>query len=139
MNNVHFSSKKMDWATPQKLFTLWDSIYGPFVLDVCATKENTKCKMYFTPETDGLNHVWWGNCWMNPPYGREISKWMKKAFEEVKEKNANKVVCLVPARTDTYWWHDYVMPFKVIFLQGRIKFEGAKYCAPFPSVLVIME
>ena len=78
-----------------------------FDLDVCATKENAKCEKYFTKEQDGLSQIWTGNCWLNPPYGRSIGNWVKKAYDSVQAEEANIVVCLLPARTDTRWFHDY--------------------------------
>ena len=138
--NVHFSSKKMDWATPWELFRVWDISHGPFTLDVCATAKNRKCVAYFSPEEDGLVQTWQGICWMNPPYGREIGRWLAKAVLETEYGNAKRVVCLVPARTDTAWWHALVLPHAEIhFLRGRVCFEGAKYAAPFPSAIVIFE
>ena len=107
-----------------------------FETDVCALKENAKCSNYFTPEMDGLAQSWTGVCWMNPPYGREISKWVKKAFESANQ-GAATVVCLVPARTDTKWWHDYAINGEVRFIKGRLKFGGNKNNAPFPSAIVI--
>lgn len=131
---VHFSSATDLWATPQAFF---DSvaIEFPFQLDVCALPENAKCPRYFTPAQDGLAQVWKGVCWMNPPYGREIGKWVKKAFESAQE--GATVVCLLPARTDTAWWHDYAAKGEVRFLRGRLKFGGQKNSAPFPSALVV--
>jgi len=133
--NVHFSSDKHDWGTPQYIYDYLDNIFV-FNLDPCATKENAKCKNYYTEEQDGLSKSWRDKTvFMNPPYGREISKWMEKASS----REANVVVCLIPARTDTAWWHDYVM-FRasyVLFVRGRIKFEGAEHGAPFPSAIVI--
>lgn len=136
--NVHFSSKKMDWATPWELFRVWDISHGPFTLDVCATWENTKCRLFFPPVTNGLLQRWHGLCWMNPPYGREIGRWIAKAVGEIHQGHAARVVCLLPARTDTAWWHELVMPYGDIhFLRGRVRFEGAKHAAPFPSTIVI--
>ena len=133
--SVHFSSKKMDWATPPELFQELDEKYN-FEVDVCATAENAKVETFFDPETNGLDQTWAPRtCWMNPPYGRDIVKWMKKAFDE-SEKGA-LVVCLVPSRTDTAWWHDYAMQGKVQFLRGRLRFVGAPSTAPFPSAVVV--
>jgi phage N-6-adenine-methyltransferase len=132
--SVHFSSKTDLWETPSHIFEAVSEAYHP-TLDVCAVPENAKCGRYFTPEQDGLSQEWTGVCWMNPPYGRLIGKWIKKAYEEA-EKGAT-VICLVPARTDTAWWHDYVMRGKITFLRGRLKFGGAKNGAPFPSALVV--
>lgn len=137
-NNLHFSSKKMDWATPWELFRAWDLSHGPFDYDVCATPQNAKCRKYFTPEMNGLLQSWYGICWMNPPYGREIGRWIAKAVGEVQVGNAERVVCLVPARTDTAWWHELVMRCgEIHFLRGRVRFEGAEHAAPFPSAIVV--
>lgn len=103
--------------------------------DVCATKVNAKCEKYYTKKEDGLSQQWHGNCWMNPPYGREIGKWMKKALEASKE--GALVACLVPARTDTAWWHEYAMKGEIRFIRGRLKFGGSQNSAPFPSAVVI--
>ena len=135
--NVHFSSNKMDWATPWPLFRICEESYGPFSLDVCATVKNAKCQRFFSPETNGLLQRWYGVCWMNPPYGRAIRQWVEKAVAEA-QKGA-RVVCLLPARTDTVWWHNYVLPHgHVHFLRGRVRFEGAKHPAPFPSAIVVL-
>jgi len=136
MNPVLFSSKTDEWETPQALFDELDREFG-FTLDVCALPENAKCDLFFTPETDGLSQSWKGHiCWMNPPYGREIGKWVKKAYEE--SQRGATVVCLLPARTDTRWFHDYIYgKAEIRFLRGRIKFVGAENSAPFPSMIVI--
>jgi phage N-6-adenine-methyltransferase len=133
--SVHFSSKTELWATPLDFFKQWESLIGGFDIDVCATKDNTKCKKFFSKEDDGLSKDWTGKCWMNPPYGKEIGKWMKKAYES--SKNGACVVCLVPSRTDTRWWHDYAMKGKITFIKGRLKFGDSKNSAPFPSAIVI--
>jgi phage N-6-adenine-methyltransferase len=132
--NVHFSSKTDLWATPQDFFDKYNAVYN-FTLDVCATKDNAKCPRYFTKEQDGLSQEWIGNCWMNPPYGREISLWMKKAYES--SLNGAIVVCLVPSRTDTKWWHDYAIKGRIEFIKGRLKFGNSKNSAPFPSAVII--
>jgi len=132
--SVHFSSNRMDWETPQALFDELHAQYD-FELDVCATAENAKVPTYFSPEINGLIQPWAPRvCWMNPPYGREIADWMEKAFHE-SSKGAT-VVCLVPSRTDTAWWHDYAAHGKIEFIRGRLKFVGAKSSAPFPSAIV---
>lgn len=134
--NVHFSSKTDMWSTPQAFFDKYDQVYR-FNLDVCATADNAKCENYFTEEDDGLVQDWsgLGNVWMNPPYGREIIHWMKKAYESSLE--GATVVCLVPARTDTKWWHEYAMKGQIEFIRGRLKFGDAKNSAPFPSAVVV--
>jgi len=137
MNTVHFSSETDVWSTPQDFFDKYNEIYD-FQLDPCCNEENKKCPRYFTQEADGLIKSWGGyRVWMNPPYGREIRKWMKKAYEE--SKNGATVVCLVPSRTDTNWWHDYAMKGKIEFIKGRLKFGGNKNPAPFPSAVVTFE
>jgi phage N-6-adenine-methyltransferase len=116
---VHFSSKTCLWETPQDFFDELDREFG-FTLDVCALPENAKCQRYFTPDMDGLKQEWRGVCWMNPPYGREIGEWVRKAFESA--RRGATVVCLLPARTDTAWWHTYVMEAtEVRFVRGRLR------------------
>ena len=138
--DAHFSSARHDWETPWPFFLRMNEEYGPFDLDVCATPTNTKCERFYTKQDDGLLQSWEGNSLMNPPYGREIGRWIKKATEEVRE-NAEQIVCLLPARTDTSWWHEYVEPHAaaIRFIRGRIRFEGARHSAPFPSVIVIFK
>jgi phage N-6-adenine-methyltransferase len=136
-SSVHFSSQTDLWATPIAVFRELDKEFG-FDLDVCALPENAKCKRFFTPETDGLSQDWGRSvCWMNPPYGREIGKWIKKAYESAQA--GATVVCLIPARTDTAWWHDYVAPgaADIRFIRGRLKFGNGLDRAPFPSVVVV--
>jgi len=133
--NIHFSSATDLHATPQDFFDKLNEEFG-FELDVCAIPENAKCAKFFTPEQDGLKQEWSGVCWMNPPYGREISAWMRKANESA--KNGATVVCLVPARTDTNWWHQYAIQHEVRFVRGRLKFGDAKNSAPFPSAVVVI-
>ena len=134
--NVHFSSATDLWATPQDLFDKLHAQYD-FELDVCATPENAKCRRFFTVADDGLAQIWSGRCWMNPPYGRMIGAWMAKAFRSASA--GSLVVCLVPARTDTAWWHDYAMKGRIEFLRGRLKFGGHKNSAPFPSAIVVFD
>ena len=129
-----FTSSTSEWETPQWLFDELNAEFG-FDLDVCATAENAKCERFFTLEQNGLVQVWAGTCWMNPPYGREIGRWIQKAYESARE--GSTVVCLVPARTDTRWWHDYCMKGEIRFLRGRLRFGKSKNSAPFPSVIVI--
>jgi phage N-6-adenine-methyltransferase len=132
--DLMFSSKTDLWATPQDFFDKLNALHG-FEIDVCATPENAKCNKYYTVSDDGLAQQWQGVCWMNPPYGRDIKAWMKKAYES--SLNGAKVVCLVPARTDTQWWHDYAMKGQIEFIKGRLKFGGHKDSAPFPSAVVV--
>ncbi len=129
------SSKNMEWETPQDFFDGLNKRFH-FSIDVCENDKNAKCPVYYTPEQDGLKQPWAGNCWMNPHYGREIGKWIKKAYEE--SRKWATVVCLIPSRTDTAYWHDYVMKSdKVEFVRERLKFGGATENAPFPNAVVI--
>lgn len=135
--DLHFSSNSVEWETPLDFFRKWDAQYH-FDLDVCATAENAKCKRFFTREDDGLSQEWGGCCWMNPPYGRGIGEWVKKAYDTA-TNGLGTVVCLLPARTDTSWWHDYCMEGNITFVRGRLKFGGCKNSAPFPSAVVVFE
>ena len=101
---IMFSSNDMTWETPLELFKELDEEFH-FNTDVCAVPETAKCKEQYTPEIDGLKQKWHGVCWMNPPYGKDIGKWMEKAYNE--SLNGVIVVCLIPARTDTKYWHNY--------------------------------
>ena len=132
--NLMFSSKSDLWSTPESFYQKYNDIYD-FKTDVCATADNAKCKTYYTKEEDGLLQQWQGACWMNPPYGRDIKKWMKKAYDS--SLLGATVVCLVPSRTDTAWWHDYASKGSVEFIRGRLKFGGQKNSAPFPSAVVV--
>lgn len=138
MNTVHFSSEREDWETPQWFFDLLNKEFE-FTLDPCSSPENAKCATYFTKEQNGLNCPWGGyKVFMNPPYGRKIHKWIKKAYEE--SLLGALVVCLIPARTETKYWHQYCMKAREIrFVEGRLKFKcGDKEGpAPFPSAVVI--
>jgi len=137
INRGMLTSNSDMWSTPQTFFDELDKEFR-FGLDVCATAENAKCENFFTEKLDGLKQNWKGVCWMNPPYGREIGKWMAKAYES-SQKGAT-VVCLVPSRTDTRWWHDCAMKGDIIrFIKGRLKFSNNKNSAPFPSALVIFK
>lgn len=127
----------IEWETPQDFFDELNAEFG-FTLDVCALDYNAKCKEYFSPSVDGLKQSWAGICWMNPPYDRTISKWLCKAYAE-SQKGAT-VVCLVPSRTDTSWWHDYCMKGEVRFVRGRLYFKrlkGACGRPRFGSVVII--
>lgn len=135
MNRAMFSSDSAEWETPQDLFDRLDAAFR-FTLDVCATAQNAKCFAYFDKAHDGLGRSWAKErCWMNPPYGREIGRWVQKAAEEA-EKGA-LVVALLPARTDTRWWQEWAMRGDIHFIKGRLKFGGAKAGAPFPSAIVV--
>ena len=123
--------------TPKYLFDKISSIFN-FSLDVCALPENAKCENYYTPKDDGLSKPWMGGVWCNPPYGREISLWVKKAYEESQKEYNSFVLMLLPARTDTKWWWDWVQgKATLFFIKGRVKFGDHNVGAPFPSVLAL--
>jgi phage N-6-adenine-methyltransferase len=134
--SVHFSSKTDDWATPLEFFETINDEFS-LLLDVCASEQNAKLPLYWTKETDGLKADWSGKrVWCNPPYGSEIGKWVAKAATG----GAELCVCLLPARTDTRWFHNYIYnnaQAEVRFVKGRLKFGGSKNSAPFPSMLVV--
>lgn len=142
---VMFSSAKQDWGTPQDFFDDVDAEFH-FTLDAAADHENTKCVMWFTEEQDALKQRWFGRVWVNPPYGRGITgKWVRRAYEQIygrtDDDRPSIIVMLLPARTDTSYFHDYIYHqpnVEVRFIRGRLKFVGAKDPAPFPSMLVIM-
>ena len=141
MNRAMNSSDRMDWETPPDLFADLAAEFGPFDLDVAATPETAKAERFFTPEDDGLAQMWRGTCWCNPPYGRQIGKWIAKAHAEAEAGYATTVM-LIPSRTETAYWHDHVMKADLVrFLRGRVRFfrDGAqmKVNAPFPSAVVV--
>lgn len=133
---VMFSSQTDLWATPQAFFDELNTEFH-FTLDPCSTDDNAKCAKHFTREMDGLAQDWsQDTVFMNPPYGREIADWMRKAYEE--SRKGATIVCLVPARTDTRWFHDYVYgKAEIRFVKGRLRFGEAENSAPFPSMIVV--
>lgn len=134
MSNVHFSSKSMDWSTPQEFFDKLDAEFH-FTLDAAASHNNAKCDRYITKDEDGLNQRWENErVYLNPPYGREIGKWIEKAATEPSEVT----VMLIPARTDTKAWHQFIFgKAEVRFIPGRLKFGGGQWSAPFPSAVIV--
>ena len=126
------------WETPQDLFDKLNLKYK-FTTDVCAVKSNAKCKRYYSPSLDGLKQSWKGTCWMNPPYGRtETGKWVEKAYTESRKQCL--VVALLPARTDTKWFHQFIYNkpgVTIEFIKGRLKFGSSKNSAPFPSMIAV--
>jgi len=133
-----FSSKSNDWATPQSFFDKLNGVFGPFTLDAAASADNYKVANHYTEADDSLAQDWSGNrVFLNPPYGRGLKDWIKKGYEEGQKDNTT-VVMLIPARTDTKYWHDYVMKADEIrFVRGRIKFGDETNSAPFPSAVVV--
>jgi phage N-6-adenine-methyltransferase len=134
--NALYSSDTDEWATPLAIFRQLDAEFGPFDLDPCARPETAKCARFYTPEQDGLSEPWApARVFMNPPYSA-VADWMRKARLEAQD--GATVVCLVPARTDTAWWHDNVEgKAEVRFIRGRLKFHPLKHNAPFPSAVVV--
>ena len=137
-----FSSRTEEWGTPQDLFNKLNDEFG-FTLDPCASKENHKCDKYYTIEDDGLKQDWGGQIvFINPPYGRQIKEWVKKAY--IESLKGAIVVCLIPSRTDTIYWHNYIFPYAedIRFLKGRLRFVRGNSVgdpAPFPSAIVIFK
>ena len=131
-----FSSTTDLWATPQDFFDELNEEFE-FTLDPCATPDNAKCAKFFTKEQDGLKQDWTGErVFCNPPYGRAIGAWVKKCHDEAQK--GTLVVMLIPARTDTSYFHDYIYhKAEIRFIRGRLKFGGASQGAPFPSMVVI--
>lgn len=138
MNETLFSSKRHDWETPQAFFDELDREFH-FTLDPCATPETAKCEKFFTAKENGLDQNWGGETvFCNPPYGRELPKWIEKCAKESKHA---KVVMLIPARTDTRAFHEFIYgKAEIRFLKGRLKFRvdgKEEYPAPFPSMVVV--
>ena len=135
-----FSSKTGNWATPQEFFDKLSWRFGPFDLDPCASPHNTKCANFYTEAEDGLSKDWTGHTtFVNPPYGRGIERWIEKAKISAQSENT-KVVMLIPARTDTKYWHEHVMKASEIhFVKGRLKFGDSENSAPFPSAVIVFD
>lgn len=126
-----------EWSTPQYVFDELNKEFN-FNLDVCASDWNAKCEKYYTKEDDGLKKPWFGTCWMNPPYGKEINKWIRRAYE-VSFYNVT-TVCLIPSRTDANYFHDYCLKGEIRFIRGRIHFvdiNGKSGRPSFGSIIVI--
>ena len=131
------SSKTDNWATPQDFFDNLNEEFH-FTLDPCANEENHKCDLFFTKEQDGLTKDWGEHVvFCNPPYGKEIADWVRYSYEQSQKPNTT-VVMLIPARTDTRYFHDYIYgKAEIRFIKGRLKFGDATTAAPFPSMVVI--
>jgi phage N-6-adenine-methyltransferase len=126
-----------EWSTPKEIFKPLNAEFT-FELDLCARPWNAKCEKYFTPEIDGLKQPWRGICWMNPPFGHQIGKWIRKAYES--SLAGATVVCLVPSHTETSWWHNYCLKGEIRFLRGRVQFideQGRTGRPRFASAIVI--
>ena len=133
--DTRFKSNTVEWATPADVFDPLNREFG-FTMDVAATAENAKCAKYYTEADDGLKQPWEGVCWMNPPYGKDVPKWMARALDE--SKRGVTTVCLIPARTNTKWFHDLCLAVaEVRFVKGRPKFGDADHGLPLPLAVVI--
>ena len=132
-----FSSKSDEWATPQDFFDKLNDEFH-FNLDPCADENNHKCDLFYTKEQDGLSKNWGGHTvFCNPPYGKAISDWVKYSYEQSQQPDTT-VVMLIPSRTDTRYFHDYIYgKAEIRFIRGRLKFGDGKGSAPFPSMVVI--
>lgn len=149
---VLFSSKSAEWETPKDLYKGLVKHYGEFTLDPAATKENAMCKKYYTKEDDGLSKSWEGEkVFLNPPYGREVRKWVEKAYVESQKDDLVKVV-LIPVRPDTVYWSDYCSKAaNIFFIKGRLRFnnralpsykeDGSYKISPatFPSSIIVFD
>ena len=138
LNAGLFSSNSNEWATPQAFYDALDAEFH-FDLDPCATAQNHKCEKFYTIEDDGLTQDWGGaRVFCNPPYGRELSRWVRKCYEESRKPDT-LVVMLIPARTDTIYFHDYIYhkAKEIRFIRGRLHFNESKQGAPFPSMVVV--
>jgi len=132
-----FNANSIEYETPDKIFEPLALEFTP-TLDVAATSKNAKCKKYFTAEDNGLTKDWDKVNWMNPPFGKVMKKWVIKAYEEYKK--GNTTICLLPARTNTNWWHDYVIPnAEVRFIRGEVKFKGFERGLWMPMAIVIFK
>ena len=134
---VHYSSKSNEWTTPDDFYSNLDKRFG-FTLDPASDGVNAKCDKFYTQEDDGLSQDWYNDTvFCNPPYGRELKHWVKKAYDE-SLKSDNKIVLLIPARPDTRYWHDYIFgKASIYFVKGRLKFGNGKNSAPFPSAVIV--
>ena len=137
-NSVFFSSNSNEWSTPDDFFKALDSEFH-FNLDPCASLLNHKCDNYFTIDDDGLSKSWSGfRVFCNPPYGHQIKYWVQKCYIESVLNSNTLIVLLIPARTDTSYFHDYILgKCDIRFIRGRLKFGGSSHCAPFGSILCI--
>lgn len=138
MNPGMYTSDDDAWATPQDIFDKLNKLFGPFDLDPAASSSNAKCEKYYTRLDSGLRASWYGHSvFLNPPYGRDIHRWMRKCSME--RFSCKVIVALIPGRTDARWFQEYVLSHvsELYFVRGRIKFEGSFNSAPFPSIIAV--
>ena len=131
------SSLSDEWTTPRDLFDELNAEFH-FDLDAASTDENALCERHYTKDDDGLSQPWEGSVWCNPPYGRQVGEWVRKAAES---NRGGVTVMLLPARTETRWWVDWVVGYatEIRFVKGRLKFGDSGNSAPFPSAVVIYD
>lgn len=135
INQSWFKAQSQEYETPDYIFAPLDQEFH-FTLDVAASIENAKCRLYFNKKEDGLSQDWGSNiCWMNPPFGREMKKWVKKAYES--SLKGATVVCLLPVRSNTIWWHDYCMKGELRFIKGEVKFKGQSRGLWLPLCIIV--
>ena len=145
MHNLHeacLSSKKMDYSTPILFFDALNSVFN-FEWDLAASPENALCKNYYTEQEDSLKQDWKGTCWLNPPYGRALPKFVAKASCDAMDAETT-IVMLIPVRPDRLWWEKYIWKagderacVDICFVRGRLRFGGEVNQAPFPSAVVV--
>jgi len=143
--DIYEGGRAIDWATPRAFMEFLDERFGfEPTLDAAATARNAKASRFYGPMQDGLKHPWNGHVWLNPPYGRDLPSWLEKCASEIKNNDeCRSIYCLIPARTDTQWFHDIIMPnaYLVYLIKGRINFKHHTAIkgknAPFPSMLVV--
>jgi phage N-6-adenine-methyltransferase len=140
INHSLFSSKRLDWETPHRFFAALDDEFH-FTLDPCCLPETAKCAKFYTPKENGLLQDWQGETvFCNPPYGKQITEWVIKCQKEGNKPDTT-VVLLIPVRTSTRYFHQYIYKtaHEIRFIKGRLRFVGAPYQAPFPSMVVIFK
>jgi phage N-6-adenine-methyltransferase len=143
VDKVLFESKSTDWLTPNEIIDLVVEMLGSIDLDPCASESdifNIPAKMYYTEWSNGLDKKWEGKVYVNPPYGKDISKWIYKAIHEYNDGNASEIILLIPARTDTRWFQDLFKSGNFVWCawKGRLKFSNSVNSATFPSAIVYM-
>jgi phage N-6-adenine-methyltransferase len=134
----------VEWGTPQDLFDVLNKVHGPFDLDVAASEGNAKAPTYFTRENSGLTQDWFGKAWMNPPFGHGVDVWFDKVVKEFLAGHCERIVVIVPNRSDTKWFHNSIMPYASILyvIKGRLNYlrdDGYNKAAPFPSIVAVFE
>lgn len=131
----NFKSDKIEYSTPQKLYDFINKEFN-FEIDVCASESNKKCNKYFNVKMDGLKQNWTGKCWMNPPFNKELKKWVIKAKQE-SEKHKSIICCLIPVRSNTNWWKECCESSEIRFIIGEVNFNELERGLWLPMCLMI--